>query len=113
VKTLRSHLEDRYDYVGRVAKPIWFAAWLQCVALMATSLRWWAFGAAGIVFLAYLFVIARIECPRCARRLGLLAQVQAGGRRRQRLPLQNIQCPHCSLALDEPIQRQERLAIER
>jgi hypothetical protein len=28
------------------------------------------------------------------------------------LPLENIQCPHCGLTLDEAIQRQEEFAIE-
>jgi DNA-directed RNA polymerase subunit RPC12/RpoP len=105
VKTLRSHLEDRYSTIGRVAKPIWFAVWLLFIALMATSLRWWATGAAGIVFITYLILIAQIECPRCAKRLGLLAQTQPGGRRRQGLPLQDIRCPHCRLMLDEPFER--------
>jgi phage FluMu protein Com len=103
VTTLRSHLESRYHAIGRVAKPIWWAIWLTCVALMRTSLHPWPFYMAGILFCAYLVVIARIECPRCGKQLGLLAQMQVGGGRGQSLPLRDIRCPHCNLALDEPM----------
>jgi hypothetical protein len=80
VKTLGSHLEDRYNEVGRIAKPIWLAIWLVCIALMTTPFRWWPFWPVAMFLLANLVVIARIECPRCEKRLGLIAQVQPRGK---------------------------------
>jgi hypothetical protein len=38
VTTLRSYLEDRYRSINRVVKPIWFANWLVCIALIQTHL---------------------------------------------------------------------------
>jgi hypothetical protein len=103
VKSLRSTLEDRYREIGRVAMPIWWAIWLLGSALTATAYRWWPFRAAGVFWVVYGVVLARIPCPRCEQRLGFLAQLQPGGRRRQGLPLINIECPHCKLGLDDPV----------
>jgi hypothetical protein len=103
VKTLRSYLEDRYERMGRIAKPLWFVVWLASVLSMATRFRWWALSASAAVFVSYLIVVARIGCPRCGKRLELIAQMQPGGRRRNGLPLIHIQCPHCRLILDEPV----------
>jgi hypothetical protein len=104
VKSLRSTLEDRYREIGRVASPAWLAIWCSGIALMATSFRRWPFWAAGVFFLVYGMALARIQCPRCQKRLGFVAQIQpGGGRRRRGLPLINIECPHCRLTLDEPV----------
>jgi hypothetical protein len=103
VKPLRSYLEDRYERMGRTAKPLWFVVWLAFVLSMATSFRWWALSASAAVFVSYLIVVARIECPRCGKPLGLITQMQPGGRRRKGLPLIHMQCPHCRLTLDEPV----------
>jgi DNA-directed RNA polymerase subunit RPC12/RpoP len=103
MKTLRSHLEDRYGEVGRVAKPLWFGVWLVCIALMATPVWKWAFSVAAAVLVAYALVIGQIKCPRCGKRLGVMAQTQPGGRSRIGLPLKDIRCPHCRLMLDEPV----------
>ena len=102
MKSLRTTPENRYREIGRVAMPIWIVIWLLGIALMATAYRWWPFRIGAIFLVAYSVVIARIECPRCAKRLGFLAQIQSGGRGRRGLPLTNIQCPHCWLTLDEP-----------
>jgi hypothetical protein len=40
--------------------------------------RQWAVYAAGMEFCVYLTIIAWIECTRCAKRLGLLVQIQQG-----------------------------------
>jgi hypothetical protein len=102
VKTLRSTLEARYREICRFAMPIWFGMWVLCVASMATRFREWGFWAMAVVFVGYLIVVGRIKCPRCEKRLGVIAQLQPGGRRRRGLPLINIRCPHCHLTLDEP-----------
>jgi hypothetical protein len=103
MKSLRSTLEDRYREISRFAMPVWWAIWLLCIALMATAYRWWPFRAACAFLLVYGVVVAKIRCPRCAKRIGFIAQLQPGGRRRRGLPLINIRCPHCHLTLDEPI----------
>ena len=103
MKTLRSCLEDHYERMGRTAKPLWLVLWLVFVLSMATRFRWWVFSASAAVFVSYLIVVARIGCPRCGKQLGLIAQMQPGGRRQKGLPLIHIQYPHCRLTLDEPV----------
>jgi hypothetical protein len=103
VTTLRSYLEDRYRSINRVVKPIWFANWLVCIALIQTPLHWWPFYTGGTILCVTCAVTALIKCPRCENPLGFFSQLQEGGRRRQGKPLQWIWCPHCKLGLDEPI----------
>ncbi len=102
MKTLRAHLEARYAAIDRVVKPVWIALWLAAVALMVTPLRWWAGVPLVIVWTAGLIAVARIRCPRCEKRIGLLAQPATGGRGLIRAALRNIECPHCGLGLDDP-----------
>jgi hypothetical protein len=117
---MREYLSQRYRVVARVVVPLLFAGliapvilqrvtWIPRLALDATF---------PIAIVIVLLAFGRIRCPRCHRALGIGAQAQTSPRGRPgigitRYTLRDIKCPHCSLTLDEPIQRQEKLAIDR
>jgi hypothetical protein len=71
-----------------------------------------------IAIVMVLLAFGRIRCPRGHRALGIGTQAQTSPRGCPgigitRYTLRDIKCPHCGLTLDEPIQQQEKLAIDR
>lgn len=120
MKTLREYLNQRYRVVGRVVVPLLFVGLIAPDILQrVTWIPRWALGATfPFAIVIVLLAFGRIRCPRCDRSLGIGAQAQTSPRGRPgigitRYTLRDIKCPHCGLTLDEPIQRQENLAIDR
>jgi hypothetical protein len=80
--------------------------------------RWVLDATFPIAIVMVLLAFSCIRCPRCHRSLGIGTQAQTSARGRPgigiiRYTLRDIKCPHCGLTLDEPIQRQEKLANDR
>ena len=120
MKTLREYLNQRYRVVGRVVVPLLFVGLIAPDILQrVTWIPRWALGATfPFAIVIVLLAFGRIRCPRCDRSLGIGAQAQTSPRGRPgieitRYTLRDIKCPHCGLTLDQPIQRQKNLAIDR
>ena len=116
---MREHLNQRYRVVGRVILPLLFAALLAPLALQrVTWVPQWVLSVTfPVAIVISLIVLGRIRCPRCHVALGVGTQAQSSPTGRPgigitRYTLRDIKCPHCGLTLDEPIQRQEKLAID-
>ncbi len=117
---MREYLRQRYRVVGRVVVPLLFAGLF--APLILQGVIWiprWALAATfPMAVVMMLLAFGRIRRPRCHRALGIGTQAQTSLRGRPgigitRYTLRDIKCPHCGLTLDEPIQRQEKLAIDR
>ena len=100
--------------------PLVFAGLTAPLALQrVTWVPLWALSASfPIAIVISLVAFGRIRCPRCHVALGIGAQAQTSSRGRPgigitKYPLRGIKCMRCGLTLDEPIQRQEKLAIDR
>jgi len=117
---MREYLYRRYRVVGCVVVPLLLAGLITPLNVQGvTRVPQWVlsttFPAAIVISL---IVFGRIRCPRCHGALGIGAQAQRSPRGRPgigitRYMLRDIKCPHCGLTLDEPIQQQETLAIDR
>jgi hypothetical protein len=117
---MREYLNQRYRVVGRLVVPLLFAGLLAPLILQGVAWipRWALDSTFPIAVVTTLLVFGRIRCPRCHCALGIGAQAQMSPRSRPgigitRYMLRDIKCPHCGLTLDEPIQRQEKLGIDR
>ena len=117
---MREYLNRQYRVAGRVVAPLLFAGLIAPLILQgATWIPRWALDTTFLIAMVMvLLAFGRIRCPRCHRALGIGAQAQTSPSGRlgigiTRYTLRDIKCPHCSLTLDEPIQRQEKPAIDR
>jgi hypothetical protein len=120
MKMMRAYLNQRYRVVGRVVVPLLFAGLIAPDFLQGvTWVPQWVLSTTFLVAIVIsLIAFGRIRCPRCDRALGIGAQAQTSPRGRPgigitRYTLRDIKCPHCGLTLDEPIQRQGKLAVDR
>ena len=116
---MREYLNRQYRVVGRVVVPLFFAGLIAPDILeQVTWIPRWALDATfAIAIVMVLLAFGGVRCPRCHRALGIGTQAQTSPRGRPgigvtRYTLRDIKCPHCGLTLDEPIQRQEKLAID-
>jgi hypothetical protein len=116
---MREYLNQRYQVVGRVFVPMLIAGLIAPVILQqVTWIPGWALEATfPVAIVVMLLAFGSIRCPRCHRALGIGAQAQTSPRGRPgigigRYTVRDIKCARCGLTLDEPIRRQENLAID-
>jgi hypothetical protein len=117
---MREYLIQRYRAGGRAVAPLLLAGLIAPDILQRVTWipRWTLDATFPIASVMVLLVIGRIQCPGCHRALGIStrARTSPGGRPGigiTRYTLRNTKCPQCGLTLDEPIQRQEDLAVDR
>jgi hypothetical protein len=117
---MREYLDQRYRVVGYVVVPLFLAGLMAPDILQRVPWipRWALDATFPIAIVMVLLAFGRIWCPRCYRALGIGTQAQTSSRGRPGIGIirytpRDIKCHHCGLTLDEPIQRQEKLAIDR